>query len=231
MKKIISILICTLIVVSAVVAEKRFVMLDKVVAVVGNSSINYSDVKQLAKQLVEQRRAQGYTSDRNPQDEALENLLLQKLLYNQALIDSVEINQSDVVSRVEQQVQSMVDEAGSITALEKRSHMAIYHIRDLMRRQFEEQAYAQSMQQSVISKSKVVPGEVERFYAKLDKDSTNSTGDDANGHQVKTGIEQQVVCRLHDGIEHICQSHHRSHITEQCNDDNKARNAGGNSIP
>lgn len=171
MKKIISILICTLIVVSAVVAEKRFVMLDKVVAVVGNSSINYSDVKQLAKQLVEQRRAQGYTSDRNPQDEALENLLLQKLLYNQALIDSVEINQSDIVSRVEQQVQTMVDEAGSITALEKRSHMAIYHIRDLMRRQFEEQAYAQSMQQSVISKSKVVPGEVERFYAKLDKDS------------------------------------------------------------
>ena len=171
MKKILSILICTLIVVSAVVAEKRFVMLDKIVAVVGNSSVSYSDIKQYANQIIEQRRAQGYTSDRDPHYEALENLMMQKLLYNQALLDSLEINQSDVVQRVEQQVQSMVDEAGSITALEKRSHMAIYHIRDLLRRQLEEQSYAQTMQQSVTSKTKIVPGEVERFYAKLDKDS------------------------------------------------------------
>lgn len=153
------------------VAEKRFVMLDKVVAVVGNSSVSYSDMKQYANQIIEQRRAQGYTSDRDPHYEALENLMMQKLLYNQALLDSLEINQSDVVQRVEQQVQSMVDDAGSITALEKRSHMAIYHIRDLLRRQLEEQSYAQTMQQSVTSKTKIVPGEVERFYAKLDKDS------------------------------------------------------------
>ena len=58
MKQILSILICTLVVVSAVVAEKRFVMLDKVVAVVGNSSISYSDVRQYAKQILEQRRAE-----------------------------------------------------------------------------------------------------------------------------------------------------------------------------
>ena len=171
MKKTLSIFICVLVVVSAVVAEKRFVMLDKVVAVVGNSSVSYSDMKQYANQIIEQRRAQGYTSDRDPHYEALENLMMQKLLYNQALLDSLEINQSDVVQRVEQQVQSMVDEAGSITALEKRSHMAIDHIRDLLRRQLEEQSYAQTMQQSVTSKTKIVPGEVERFYAKLDKDS------------------------------------------------------------
>ncbi|MBE6175262.1 MAG: peptidylprolyl isomerase [Rikenellaceae bacterium] len=171
MKKRLSIFICVFVVVSAVVAEKRFVMLDKVVAVVGNSSVSYSDMKQYANQIIEQRRAQGYTSDRDPHYEALENLMMQKLLYNQALLDSLEINQSDVVQRVEQQVQSMVDEAGSITALEKRSHMAIYHIRDLLRRQLEEQSYAQTMQQSVTSKTKIVPGEVERFYAKLDKDS------------------------------------------------------------
>ena len=128
-------------------------------------------MKQYANQIIEQRRAQGYTSDRDPHYEALENLMMQKLLYNQALLDSLEINQSDVVQRVEQQVQSMVDDAGSITALEKRSHMAIYHIRDLLRRQLEEQSYAQTMQQSVTSKTKIVPGEVERFYAKLDKDS------------------------------------------------------------
>ena len=171
MKKILSILICTLIVASVVVAEKRFVMLDKVVAVVGNSSISYSDVQQYAKQILAQRRSEGYTSDRTPQSEALENLMMQKLLYNQALIDSVEISQGDVVQRVEQQVQSMIDAEGSITALEKKSHMAIFHIRDLIRRQLEEQTYAQMMQQTIVSKTKIVPGEVERFYNAIDKDS------------------------------------------------------------
>ena len=156
---------------TAVVAQKRFVMLDKVVAVVGNSSISYSDVQQTAKMLLEQRRSEGYTSDRPAQDEALEELMLQKLLFNQALLDSIEISKGDVAQRVEQQVQSMVDNAGSIAALEKRSHMAIYHIRDLLRRQLEEQSYAQMMQQTVIEKTKIVPGEVERFYNSKDKDS------------------------------------------------------------
>ena len=171
MKKILSILICTLVVASVVVAERRFVMLDKVVAVVGNSSVSYSDMQQMAKRILEQRRSQGYTSDRPAQDEALEELMLQKLLYNQALLDSVEINNGDVAQRVEQQVQSMVDREGSITALEKKSHMAIYHIRDLFRRQIEEQTYAQAMQQTVVAKTKIVPGEVERFYNSIDKDS------------------------------------------------------------
>ncbi len=171
MKKLLSILICTIIVVSVVVAEKRFVMLDKVVAVVGNSSVSYSDIQQAAKLITEQRRSEGYTSDRPAQDEALENLMLQKLLYNQALLDSVEINTAEVVQRVEQQVQSMIDHEGSISALERKSHMAIYHIRDLLRRQIEEQSYAQSMQQTVVSKTKIVPGEVERFYNSIDRDS------------------------------------------------------------
>jgi peptidyl-prolyl cis-trans isomerase SurA len=171
MKKILytALLLCSLS--AGVVAQKRFVMLDKVVAVVDNSSISYSDMQQTARQILEQRRAEGYTSDRSPQSEALENLMLQKLLYNQALLDSIEISKGEVAQRVEQQVQSMVDREGSITALEKKTHMAIYHIRDLFRRQLEEQSYAQNMQQTVISKTKIVPGEVERYYNSMDKDS------------------------------------------------------------
>ena len=67
-------------------AQKRQVMLDKVVAVVGGSSILYSEVDDYARQLTEQRRQEGYTSDRDPMNEALEALMTQKLLYNQALI-------------------------------------------------------------------------------------------------------------------------------------------------
>ena len=85
-------------------AQRRQVMLDKVVAVVGGSSILYSEVDEYARQLVEQRRQEGYTSDRDPMNEALEGLMTQKLLYNQAQIDSVEIDQGGILTSVENQV-------------------------------------------------------------------------------------------------------------------------------
>lgn len=154
-----------------VVAQKRQVMLDKVVAVVGGSSILHSDVVRTANDLTQRRREAGYTSDRDAFAEALEALLLQKLLYNQALIDSVEVNTGDLSSRVESQISRMVEEAGSITELEKRQNMQIYHIREVLRRRMEEQSYSSTMQNNVTSKVAITPGEVERFYKRLDKDS------------------------------------------------------------
>ena len=145
-------------------------MLDKVVAVVGSSSILYSDVDQYARQLTAQRRQEGYTSDRDPMNEALEALMTQKLLYNQAQIDSVQHN-TDIPGRVEEQIQQMIDAEGSIPALESKHHMAIFNIREMMRQNYEEQALAQAMQSEVISKVSVIPGEVEQFYKRIDKDS------------------------------------------------------------
>ena len=83
-------------------AQKQQVMLDKVVAVVGSSSILYSEVADHARQLTAQRRVEGYTSDRDPMNEALEALMTQKLLFNQAQIDSVKINAGDIASHVEE---------------------------------------------------------------------------------------------------------------------------------
>lgn len=154
---------------AGVLAERRQVMLDRVVAVVGGSSILYSEVESHAKRLVQERRQRGYTSDRDPKNEALEALMTQRLLYNQALIDSVEIN--DLTSIVEERVQQMTAEAGSIPALEAQFHMAIYNIREAMRQRYEEQAYAEGMRHEVTGKITVIPGEVERYYKSISKDS------------------------------------------------------------
>lgn len=160
-----------------VVAQRRQVMLDKVVAVVGGSSILYSEVSEYAEALVAQRRQMGYTSDRDPMHEALEALLRQKLLYNQALLDSVEINSNDVANRIETYLQSLIDEAGGIQALETREHMPIFNYREMLRNRYEEQAYAQALQSQIVSKVTIVPGEVERFYRNIDKDSLPMIGE------------------------------------------------------
>ena len=157
--------------------QRRQVMLDKVVAVVGGSAILHSEVEEYCTALRDQRRQMGYTSDRDPMSESLEALLEQKLLYNQALLDSVEAPTSDIAARIETYVQSLVTEAGGIAELEAKEHMPIYTYRELLRQRYEEQAYAQAMRQDVVGRVTVVPGEVERFYKRVDKDSLPMIGE------------------------------------------------------
>ena len=162
---------------SAIAQERRQVMLDKVVAVVGGSSILHSEVAEYAEALVDQRRQMGYTSDRDPMNEALEALLEQKLLYNQALIDSVEINTGDIAARIESYLQMLIEEAGGISELEVKEHMPIFTYREMLRTRYEEQSYAQAMRMQVVDKITIIPGEVEQYYNRIDKDSLPIIGE------------------------------------------------------
>lgn len=166
------ILFAALALASSAFGQQKFVA-DKVVAVVGNFPILYSEVVEQSRQLTEQYRQQNYTSPRAPMSEALEGLLEQKMLYNRAQIDSVGIegNQSQVTSIADEIVAEMVAEAGSIAALEAREHKPLYTIKEEARQDYEEYFAANSMRDHINSQVKVTPGEVDRFYRRIDKDS------------------------------------------------------------
>ena len=146
------------------------VVADKVVAVVGNSAILYSEVVDFSKQVLQQRRERGYTSDRSAMSEALENLMLQKMLYNQALIDSFQIKLDCVAESVDKQVDAMIADAGSIAALEAREGKPVYEIKADMRTMAEEGQYAQMMRMTIMNKVTITPGEVEKYYNSLRTD-------------------------------------------------------------
>lgn len=169
MKRIYLLFVAAVATLSSVCAQQT-VIADKVVAVVGNSAIFYSDVVDYSKQIISQRKEQNFTTDRSAMSEALEGLLMQKLLYNQALIDSVEINLDGVVAQIDSRVDALIARAGSIGALEAEYHKPIYEIKADMRRLAEEAEYAQRMQGTIMSKVTITPGEVERFYNTLRSD-------------------------------------------------------------
>lgn len=167
------VLISGLLAAALTAAGQQKYIADKVVAVVGNSHILYSEVAEQAKQLTEEYRKQEYTSPRDAMSEALERLLEQKLLYNQALIDSVEITRymGQISSMVNGQVEQMTAEAGSVKALETQRRMPLYSIRDKVREDLEEYFYAHAMRGEIEGQVTITPGEVDRFYRKIDKDS------------------------------------------------------------
>lgn len=155
----------------AVAVEAQQVIVDKIVAVVGNSAIYYSDVVATAERLTQQRREMGYTSDRDPNNEALEQLMLQKLLYHQSQIDSVDVSRAEVAIQVENVIQDMIAEAGSIGALEAKEHKAVFDIRETMTQDYVEVQSAQEMQRTIQSKVTITSGEVEHFFKSQPKDS------------------------------------------------------------
>ncbi len=169
MTKKVVMLLCA--VLCAVAVEAQQVIIDKIVAVVGNSAIYYSDVVATADRLVQQRREMGYTSDRDPQNEALEQLMLQKLLYHQSQIDSVDVSRAEVAIAVENVIQDMIAQAGSIAALEAQEHKAVFDIRETMTQDYVEVQSAQEMQRTIQDKVTITPGEVERFFKSQPKDS------------------------------------------------------------
>ncbi len=151
------------------VAQERFVA-DKIVAVIGNSAVLYSEVQSTAEQLQAQYQEQGYTPERDAENEALEKLMLQKLLYNQALLDSVEVNQTAISSAVESQIDALIEQEGSISAVEQKENKPIYEIRENMYNQYMEQQYAQVLQYQFTSDIKITPGEVERYFKSMPKE-------------------------------------------------------------
>ena len=56
-------------------AQQQFTA-DKVIAVVGNSMVLYSDLERLTQSLIDQQKETGYTSGRDPRCEALELSLI-----------------------------------------------------------------------------------------------------------------------------------------------------------
>ncbi|MBO5692652.1 MAG: peptidylprolyl isomerase, partial [Tidjanibacter sp.] len=168
MKKVILAALLSLLILPQV--EAQTVIVDKVVAVVGNSAILYSDVVDYSNQIIEQRRERGYTSDRDPKSEALESLLLQKLLYNQALIDSIEINTTAVTENIDKRVDDMIAAAGSIAALEEEIGKPVYELKSDLVRMTTESEYARSMQATIMNGVTITPGEVEHYYHSLRAD-------------------------------------------------------------
>ena len=66
-------------------AQKYDGLIDKTVALVGNSMIQLSQVEGE----VQMMQFQGYVSDRNLRCEVLENMMVSKLFYTQAQLDSL----------------------------------------------------------------------------------------------------------------------------------------------
>ena len=143
------------------------VIIDRVVAVVGDNAI-------LQSELFEQRRqleAQGISLGSNPECTVLEDMLFQKLLYNQAMIDSVEVSDAHVEQEIERRLRYFIQQIGSRERLEEYYGQSIEELREEFREPIREQEISRRMESVITEDVSVTPSEVRSFFNNLPDDS------------------------------------------------------------
>lgn len=141
--------------------------IDKVVAVVGESIILKSEVENQYAQYL----AQGNSADNSIKCYFLQQLLTQKLLSQQAVIDSIEVTEDEIEDNINNRLRYMSNRAGGQEQLEQFLNRSLLQYKEEMRPDIREQLIANKMQGKITSKVDVTPFEVKRFFNSIPVDS------------------------------------------------------------
>ncbi len=144
------------------------VVIDEIIAVVGDQVILQSDVENQYFQL----RSQGMIGqEKRLKCEILNEYLMQKLMVHQAELDSVEVSDAQVEMQLEQRLKYFIDRIGSEDKLEEYFGKTIAEIKRDLRESVYEQMLMQSLQQEIVGDINASPAEVKRFYETMHPDS------------------------------------------------------------
>ena len=155
-------------------------IVDEVIWVVGDEAILKSDVESLRLQ----GQQEGLRWKGDPDCSIPEHIAVQKLYLNQAIIDSVEVTESEITQGVEQYIERMISVIGSREKLEEYQKKSLSQIRADLRESYREQQMVQGMQQKLVKNITVSPAEVRRYFKDLPQDSIPF---------VPTEVEVQII--------------------------------------
>ncbi len=144
-------------------------VIDKVVAVVGKNIILQSDIEN---QYI-QYRMQGLTDGTGKEVRAriLEDLLLQKLMLNQAEMDSITVTDDQVEAQMDQRIRYFVTRLGSQEKLEEQFGKSMSEIKEEVRQAVKDQMLQEQVQAKIMQNVVVTPKEVKDFFNNIPNDS------------------------------------------------------------
>jgi peptidyl-prolyl cis-trans isomerase SurA len=155
-------------------------VVDEVIWVVGDEAILKSDVETMR---IEGQQ-EGIRWNGDPDCAIPEQIAVQKLFLNQAIIDSIEVTESEISQGVEQYLERMITAIGSREKLEEYHKKNISQIRADLRESYRERQMVQGMQKKLVADLTVTPAEVRRYFRDLPQDSIPF---------VPTEVEVQII--------------------------------------
>lgn len=168
MKKFIAVLA----VISTMVSGNLFAqtgarMVDRIVAKVGSQIVKESDIQAS----YEQYRAEGIPMTDSLRGVLLEELMVSKLLMQQAVHDSIVVDDADVDNELDRRMRYYIAQLGSEEAFEKFYGKTVESYKFELRGRIRDLIMIQRMQGQIVGNVTVSPQEVKDFYASIHPDS------------------------------------------------------------
>ena len=144
-------------------------VIDEVIWVVGDDPILLSDVEEARLQA----EAEG-TPVENPYCTIPEQLAIQKLFLHQAEIDSVEVNEANVLKDVNERINNFIQYLGSRENVERYYSLPLPQIKEKLAKNIRHQQMVDEVQSKLTRNIKVTPAEVRTYFKNLPEDSLQS---------------------------------------------------------
>jgi len=151
----------------AVQGQSAKVVADKILAIVGDRIILYSDIQNTISDAVRN----GNQIPDNAQCVLMEQALISKVLMLQAEKDSLPVTDEEIEADLDNRIRKYINAYGSQEALEEIAGKSIYQIKEDARETVKEQKLAEAMQRKIVENIHITPNEVKLFYDKIPKDS------------------------------------------------------------
>ena len=141
--------------------------IDKVVAVLGSNIILASELNQQYVLFLNQ----GNPPNEKMKCYILQQMLVQKLLKQQAEIDSVMVEDAQVDNEVERRMRYQISRAGGQERLESLLNRSILQYKDEIRPDIKDELIANKMQGKITENVSVTPLDVKKYFESYKKDS------------------------------------------------------------
>ena len=142
-------------------------IVDQVAAVVGSKIVLMSEIEQQNHQYIQQ----GNYEDPDLRCKILSQLMLNKLLLNQAILDSIEVTDDQVNQKIEQNLSYFIKQIGSPERLEEYYGKSIPELKEEFKPVVKEQLLVQQMQGKVTKSVSSSPLDVKTFFQSIPSDS------------------------------------------------------------
>ena len=204
-------------------------VIDEIVWVVGDQPILRSEVENQRLQA----QYEGVKFSGDPYCVIPEQLAVQKLFLHQADLDSVIVNESDVMSDVDKNINHIMTQLGSKEKMEEYFGMSIAKIRESRRDLARNQETVSRVQRSIVGNVTVTPAEVRQYYKDLPADSIPITPAEVEVEiitvepQYSTEEINSIKDRLRDFTERVNKGDNFSTLAVMYSDDKNSAKVGG----
>ena len=152
---------------SILFSQETGIVVDKIVAQIGNQIILMSDVESQKQQAIQS----GLDPLKINACEILEQLMANELLLDQALLDSISVSDEQVDAEMENRLRLLEEKFGSREKLEAFYGETTSKIKDKFRIQIRNKILTQEMERKLVQNISITPKDVSTFFKSIPKDS------------------------------------------------------------